>query len=24
LNVEPQAEWLGVFVLYKILEFIHK
>ena len=20
LNVEPRAEWLGVFVLYKILE----
>jgi len=24
VNVEPRAEWLGVFVLYKILEFIHK
>jgi len=24
LNIEPRAEWLGVFVLYKILEFIYK
>ena len=24
LNEEPRAKWLGVFVLYKILEFIHK
>ena len=24
VNVEPRAEWLGVFVLYKTLEFIYK